>query len=376
MSAAFEIKDRHSLAYYNLVDGTELELSIRQRAGIKLRKDHAVPLKRPKTQDRQAAVSPLDAIHKTEMPKLPALPAPAPDPRAMMNANLPKAEGGPPDLAALLAAAKAGTGPSLPGLPGLSGLPSLPGLPPLGGLQMPAAAKPPGIPGMPGMPSLSFSMPGMSGPMAAGGFSMPGAGGMSLAPPGMMPGAGGLPPGMMPPGMCGLMGGTVPGLGLGLNPQMQMGGPMPKASGAETPAAAAPPPMAKLQAAPLADTPAPAPQTSVNPGMQAMTAMAGMMGGGGMAKMAAPPPKLQGNAMLAPTAQGAPVLAKQQSPDMPPVLSKMPAMMLGPGLAPVANSTTKAGAPMGAPPMGGPPMGVSQMGATPKGGGPPPVTAP
>jgi len=218
---------------------------------------------------------------------------------------------------------------------------------------------------------------------------MPGAGGMSLTPPGMMPGAGGLPPGMMPPGMGGLMGGTMPGLGLNPHPQMQMGGPIPKAGGAETPAAAAPPPMAKLQAAPLADTPAPAPapQASlpcviagrtrgVNPGMQAMTAMAGLMGGGGMAKMAAPAPKLQGNALLAPTAPGAPVLAKQQSPDMAPVLSKMPAMMPGLGPIPVANSTTKAGAPMGAPPMGGPPMGVSPMGATPKGGGPPPVTAP
>merc|ERR1719183_1000737 len=47
------LKDRYNLAYYNLKDGVELDLSTRIRAGVKLRKDHAVPLKRPRTYERQ-----------------------------------------------------------------------------------------------------------------------------------------------------------------------------------------------------------------------------------------------------------------------------------------------------------------------------------
>jgi hypothetical protein len=144
------LKDRYTLAYYNLTDGAELELSVRNRAGVKFRKDHAVPLKRPKTQERQAA----------------AAPAAAPDP-----AKAKAALGGLPGLPGL---------PSLPGLPGLPSLPSLPGaagakggLPTLPGLpgglpSLPGLGKAPGLPGMtmPGLP-----MPGMGGTMP--GLGMP-----------------------------------------------------------------------------------------------------------------------------------------------------------------------------------------------------------
>merc|ERR1719482_1760469 len=104
------LKDRYTLAFYNLVDGAELDLTVRARAGVKFRKDHAVPLKRPRTQERQAA-APLDSLKK--------------DGKADAKA------GGLPGLPALPGLPKAG------GLPGLPGLPALPGLPssgPAGGL--------------------------------------------------------------------------------------------------------------------------------------------------------------------------------------------------------------------------------------------------
>merc|ERR1712072_1629326 len=81
------LKDRYTLAFYNLQDGAELDLTARARGGLKFRKDHAVPLKRPRTQERQAAAAAGDA-----------------------------------------AKAAAGKAPGLPGLPGLAGLPGLPGL--------------------------------------------------------------------------------------------------------------------------------------------------------------------------------------------------------------------------------------------------------
>merc|ERR1712098_1043389 len=85
------LKDRYSLAFYNLQDGAELDLSVRARAGGKFRKDHAVPLKRPRTQERQAGgAAPLDSLKKD---------------------------------------GKAGDLPKAGGLPGLPGLPALPGLP-------------------------------------------------------------------------------------------------------------------------------------------------------------------------------------------------------------------------------------------------------
>jgi hypothetical protein len=151
------LKDRYSLAFYNLNDGVELELSVRNRAGVKLRKDHAVPLKRPKTQERQAAAAPLEA----------AKAAAAVDPAAKAKAAL----GGLPGLPGL---------PSLPGLPGLPSLPSLPG-----------GAKAPGLPTLPGLPG--GGLPGLAGLGKAGlpGMTMPG-----LHMPGLggtMPGLGGMP---------------------------------------------------------------------------------------------------------------------------------------------------------------------------------------
>merc|ERR1719335_1523796 len=54
------LKDRYTLGFYNLNDGAELDLSVRARAGVKFRKDHAVPLKRPRTQERAAAAAAVD----------------------------------------------------------------------------------------------------------------------------------------------------------------------------------------------------------------------------------------------------------------------------------------------------------------------------
>merc|ERR1712139_303393 len=165
------LKDRYTLAFYNLQDGAELDLSVRARAGVKFRKDHAVPLKRPRTQERQAAAAPLDALKKD--------------------------------------GAKAGDAPKAGGLPGLPGLPSLPGLPGLPGL---GGAKAGGLPGLPGLPAL---------PGGAGGLpKLPGLPGMSM--PGGLAGLAGAPkmPGM--PGM--------PGMG-GFDMNMMMKAGMPKLPG-------------------------------------------------------------------------------------------------------------------------------------------------
>jgi len=154
------LKDCYSLAYYNLDDGAELELSARKRAGLKFRKDHAVPLKRPRTQERQAAAE--------SEAKAAAAKAAAP-----ARAGLPGLPGLPslPGMAGL---------PGLPGLPGkaggLPGLPALPGMP--GGLG--------GLPGFPGMPKLP-GLPGMSMPGMPPGMTMPG-GMPNLAGMAKMPG--------------------------------------------------------------------------------------------------------------------------------------------------------------------------------------------
>jgi len=149
-------KDRFSLAYYNLTDGVELNLSVRNRAGVKFRKDHAVPLKRPKTQERQAAATPLEAA---------------------------KAASVAAGSAAKAKAALSGL-PGLPGLPNLPGLPGLPSLPSLSGGMPKAGALPtlPGLPsgGLPGFPGLGkaglpgMTMPGL--PMQGLGGTMPGLG--------------------------------------------------------------------------------------------------------------------------------------------------------------------------------------------------------
>lgn len=162
------LKDRNQLAYYNLTEGTELELQVRQRAGVKTRKDHAVPLKRPRTQERQAAAAAAEAA------KAPAAKPALPDPKP---GGLPGLPGGLPGLPGL---------PSLPGLPG-AGAPKLPGLPGLGGLTGPG--------GLPGLPGLGGSGPGGL-PGLAGGLP-PGLGGLTL--PGLPKLPGGLPG--MPPGL-------------------------------------------------------------------------------------------------------------------------------------------------------------------------------
>jgi len=165
------LKDRYSLAFYNLNDGVELELSVNKRAGVKFRKDHAVPLKRPKTQERQAAAAPAAAAA---------------------------------DQAAKAKAALGGL-PGLPGLPSLPGLPGLPSLPSLGGAKAPGLPSLPGLPGgglpgllgkvgLPGMTMPGLSMPGLGG-------TMPGLGGMPKLPSfgaGGMPGPGGMPLPKMP----------------------------------------------------------------------------------------------------------------------------------------------------------------------------------
>lgn len=165
------LKDRYSLAYYNLNDGVELELSVRARAGVKFRKDHAVPLKRPKTQDRPAT-APLEGAP----PKAGTAPAPGPD----------------------LGKAKAAIPGGMPGLPGLPSLPGLPGLPSLPSLPGGTAAKPSGLPSLPGLPGGMPTLPGLAG-------KAPGLPGMTM--PGLsMPGLGGTMPGLsMPGGMPGSM---------------------------------------------------------------------------------------------------------------------------------------------------------------------------
>merc|ERR1711920_172367 len=88
------LKDRHSFAFFNFVDGVNLVLSERKRAGNRFRKDHTVMPKRPKTQPAPGET-----------------PSPA---EALKNFAVGKAPGG-----------------SLPGLPKFpmpGGLPPLPGL--------------------------------------------------------------------------------------------------------------------------------------------------------------------------------------------------------------------------------------------------------
>jgi hypothetical protein len=154
------LKDRYTLAFYNLLDGAEVELSKQKRAGVKFRKDHAVPLKRPRTQERQAGAA-LDALKKDGLP----------DARAKAG-GLP----GLPGLPSLPGFGKAGGLPGLPSLPGLggtspgglaglAGLPKFPGMPGLGGLPgMPKAGGMPDLAAMaklPGMPDLSAMLASM-----------------------------------------------------------------------------------------------------------------------------------------------------------------------------------------------------------------------
>merc|ERR1719389_600629 len=91
------LKDRHTLAYYNLMDGASLELQKRGRGGAKLRKDHTVAPKKPKTYLKSKESSPLDALKALVAGgKAGALgKAGAPDPKALAAAMM-KA-GAPPD---------------------------------------------------------------------------------------------------------------------------------------------------------------------------------------------------------------------------------------------------------------------------------------
>merc|ERR1712151_8787 len=234
------LKDRLPLAYYNLLEGCEIELSKGSRGGVRYRKDHAVPQKRPKTQDKTNQPSNPEDYLKQQREKLNPTPA----------VDIAKAPAGLTDLAATLAAAKAPGG--VPGLPGLSGLPSLPSLPGLTGLPgLGAGASAPKLPGLAGLAGLG--LPGASGP--AGGLSLLGGTSPALGLGGTMPGLGGL--GNLPAALGGKAGGlpglpqlgglskatgTSPALGLelpglpklgGLPPGLSLGGaPMSKGGGA------------------------------------------------------------------------------------------------------------------------------------------------
>jgi len=106
------LKDRFTLAYYNLMGGAALELQKRGRGGAKLRKDHTVAPKKPKTYLKSKESSPLDALKALVAGgKAGAMgKAGAPDPKALAAAMM-KA-GAPPDPKALAAAMmKAGAPP-------------------------------------------------------------------------------------------------------------------------------------------------------------------------------------------------------------------------------------------------------------------------
>jgi len=103
------LKDRFTLAYYNLMDGASLELQKRGRGGAKLRKDHTVAPKKPKTYLKSKEASPLDALKALVSGGKAGGKAP-PDPKALAAAMM-KA-GAPPDPKALAAAMmKAGAPP-------------------------------------------------------------------------------------------------------------------------------------------------------------------------------------------------------------------------------------------------------------------------
>jgi len=216
------LKDRYTLAYYNLVDGTELELQNRVRGGSVLRKDHAVPLKRPKTHERQAAAAAAAAAAASKpgaalpglpllpglstgavpglpgLPKLPSVPGLQAAGAALPGLAAPKLPGGlPTALAGLVggtapagvagATAPAGLTPpagllgaGLPKLPGMPGMPTLPGMPTNGGIPAGLAA-----PKMPGAPAVGGMPGGPAGPPAGLMGGMPPAGGGG-APPGLM----------------------------------------------------------------------------------------------------------------------------------------------------------------------------------------------
>merc|ERR1719191_191482 len=103
------LKDRFTLAYYNLLGGASLELQKRGRGGAKLRKDHTVAPKKPKTYLKSKEASPLDALKALVSGGKAGGKAP-PDPKALAAAMM-KA-GAPPDPKALAAAMmKAGAPP-------------------------------------------------------------------------------------------------------------------------------------------------------------------------------------------------------------------------------------------------------------------------
>jgi len=104
------LKDRFTLAYYNLMDGASLELQKRGRGGAKLRKDHTVAPKKPKTYLKTKEASPLDALKALVSGAKAGAKSGVPDPKALAAAMM-KA-GAPPDPKALAAAMmKAGAPP-------------------------------------------------------------------------------------------------------------------------------------------------------------------------------------------------------------------------------------------------------------------------
>jgi len=101
------LKDRFSLSYYNLMDGASLELQKRGRGGCKMRKDHTVAPKKPKTYLKTKEESPLEALKKLVSGSGKGAP---PNPRALAEAMMKSRA--PPDPKALAAAMmKAGAPP-------------------------------------------------------------------------------------------------------------------------------------------------------------------------------------------------------------------------------------------------------------------------
>lgn len=226
------LKDRHSLAYYNIIEDCELVLSFSSRGGRKTRKDHTVPVKRPKTHEKVTGDNPTQSLSKKKesVAKSSAIPMPKPgqplSPKSFAAAVAAMKAGGPPPALPSM--------PTLPGMPGMS-MP-LPGMPGLGGAA-PGAGPPglPGLPSLPGMPKLP-ALPGLSPGGTAPVPGLPSLPGMPKIPglglPGMSAPAGGLGGLSGPAGLSGLLGGlSGPAGGLGGLPGMPKLGGLPGLDG-------------------------------------------------------------------------------------------------------------------------------------------------
>lgn len=160
------LKESRSFAFYNLNDGVVCSLSERKRGGARLRADHTVMPKRPRTQPAPGETSSSSHALKnivggTGVPGLPKLLSP-PLPGTGPGVGLPAL----PAMPSPVASAGPAGNPLTLGLPGLPGAPGLLGLP--GGLTGPAPGLGKGPPPMPSLPGLG------SGPGAGLGLAMPG----------------------------------------------------------------------------------------------------------------------------------------------------------------------------------------------------------